>query len=95
MNTLLHNYIKPFRESEATAVSNIDTTSLIDQHQQLIEIVEAIQHFQMAKRHTIQSIEGFGGTFPRLRKKYIHNIDIYNRCINRLKERYSRINQKY
>jgi len=93
MNTLLNNYIKPFKDSEVTAVVDINTPSLIDKHQQCIEIVEAIAHFQMSKRHTIRSIESFGGTFPNLRKKYIHNIDIYNRCINRLKERYNRINQ--
>ena len=95
MNTLLSNYIKPFKGNEVTPTVNIDTTSLIDKHQSLIELAEAIHSFQMSRKLTIQSIEGFGGTFPELRRKYIHNIDIYNRCINRLKERYNRINQQY
>jgi hypothetical protein len=93
MNNYLLNHVKPFKDSEVPdlGLSNINGNSLIDKHQMCIEIVEAIMHFQLRKKHLIQSINGFGGSFSELRRKYVNNIDTINRCIKRLEERYNRV----
>lgn len=64
---------------------------LIEKHQLKIEILEAIQHFARMIEHKQESIDGFPGTFINLRMKYLHNIEIYNKCINRLKQRYNEV----
>lgn len=89
----LSNYVKPFKESEVPNVglANVSSRSLIDKHQMCIEILEGIMCFEQRKKHRIESIEGFAGTFPELRKKYVNDIDTINRCIKRLEQRYNRI----
>ena len=89
----LSNYVKPFKESEVPNVglANVSSRSLIDKHQTCIEILEGIIRFKQRKKHRIESIEGFAGTFPELRKKYVNDIDTINRCIKRLEQRYKRI----
>ena len=67
------------------------TKKLIKQHKKKIEILEAIRHFENAIKLKTGSINGYPGTFPELRRKYIHNIEIYNKCIQRLTERYSKV----
>ena len=73
------------------AEKSINTKTLIDNHQLCIEILEGISHFQSSIRLKKESLNGFAGTFYELRIKYAHNIDIYNRCINRLNQRYNNI----
>ena len=89
----LSNYVKPFKENEVPNVGldNISGRSLTNKHQMCIEIIEGIMHFEQRKKHRIESIEGFAGTFPELRRKYINDIDTINRCIKRLWQRYQRI----
>ena len=89
----LSNHVKPFKESEVPNVglANVSSRSLIDIHQMCIEILEGIMRFEQRKKHRIESIEGFAGTFPELRKKYVNDIDTINRCIKRLEQRYKRI----
>jgi hypothetical protein len=89
----LSNYVKPFKESEVPNVglANVSSRSLIEKHQTCIEILEGIIRFEQRKKHRIESIEGFAGTFPELRKKYVNDIDTINRCIKRLEQRYKRI----
>ena len=65
------------------------TKQRIRTHETLIEILEAIQSFEGYIQHRQESINGFAGTFPRLRNEYLHNIDIYQRCITRLNLRHS------
>lgn len=89
----LSNYAKPFKESEVLNVglANFSSRSLIDKHQMCIEILEGIMHFEQRKNHRIESIGGFAGTFPELRRKYVNDIDTINRCIKRLEQRYKRV----
>ncbi len=89
----LLKYVKPFKESEVPNVglANVSIRSLIDKHQMCIEILEGIMCFEQRKKHRMESIEGFAGTFPELRKKYVNDIDTINRCIKRLEQRYNRI----
>lgn len=89
----LSNYVKPFKENEVPNVglANVSSRSLIDKHQMCIEILEGIMHFEQRKKHRIESIEGFAGTFPELRRKYVNDIDTINRCIKRLEQRYKRV----
>lgn len=70
------------------------TTERIKKHQDCIEILEAIQTFEMLIKSGKENIDGFAGTFPEIRRKYIHNIEIYQMCITRLQERYNKINNQ-
>ena len=62
--------------------------SLMDKHQCCIEILEAIQHFQQRIKQTKENINGFAGTFPDLKRKYINDLDTLYRCVERLSIRY-------
>ena len=66
----------------------------IVRHGVCIEILEAIQIYNNRILDRQWSIDfGFQGTFPSLRKKYKHDIDIYQMCINRLWLRYESFNK--
>lgn len=69
----------------------IPTDKLLDQHQIAMEILYGIHHFQKSIEIKKESLEGFSGTFPKLVKKYKNDIDTYIRCIDRLKERYNKL----
>ena len=56
--------------------------------QRAIQILEAIEDMQFRKALAQESLEGFPGTFPELRKKYQHRIEILTASINRLKLMY-------
>ena len=89
----LSNYVKNFKENEVPnfGLDNVSSRSLIDKHQMCIEILEGIMHFELRKKYRIESVEGFAGTFPELRRKYVNDIDTINRCIKRLEQRYQRV----
>lgn len=72
-------------------LANVSSRSLIDKHQMCIEILEGIIHFKQRKKHKIESIKCFAGTFPELRRKYENDIDTINMCIKRLEQRYKRV----
>jgi len=93
----LSNCVKPFKETEVPNIglANISSRSLINKHQMCIEILEGIMHFEQRKKQRIESIEGFPGTFPELRKKYVNDIDTINRCIKRLEQRYKYVLNDY
>jgi len=67
------------------------TSELIKKHQTCIEILESIKHFQRLTISAQENIDGFCGTFPGLRKKYTHNKEIYQMCIDRLMLRYENL----
>ena len=70
------------------------TQELIEAHEKCIEVLEAIRTFERFIKSAHENIDGFAGTFPELRRKYIHRIEIYQMCITRLQERYSKINNQ-
>ena len=65
---------------------NID--GLIKNHEEGIEILEAIKTLKMRRQAHIDNINSFAGTFPELRKKYLHKANITGRAIDRLWHRY-------
>jgi len=91
MNALLKSWVRPFEESEVTPfeLSESKTQDLIDIQNRKIEILEGIQFLETKRQRRMESVEGFGGTFPELRREYIHEIDIINRSINRLYQRFN------
>jgi hydroxypyruvate isomerase len=93
MNTLLSKFVIPFDESEIEVKINkfIYPQSLITKHEQAIAILDAIEHLHSMIKLKKYSISGFSGTFTELRKKYVHNIEIYTMCINRLQQRYDKL----
>lgn len=65
--------------------------STINKLQLGIEIMEGVQYFERQINHSKQSLAGFPGTFPELRVKYMHSIEIYQMCIERLISRYKKL----
>lgn len=68
------------------------TIDLIKKHLTSIKILEGIQIFERRKQNKFESINGFAGTFPALRKKMLNEVDTINRCIKRLQSRYDKLN---
>lgn len=72
--------------------SRKDTTSKrIAHHERCIELLEAIQSLQNRRACTVENIEGFGGTFPELRRKYKHRLIIIDMAIARIEKMYHNI----
>jgi hypothetical protein len=65
--------------------------SEILKHKKRGELLEAIESFYRRKDIVSESINGFAGTFPSLRKKLDNRIDTINRCIKRFELAYSKI----
>jgi hypothetical protein len=63
---------------------------LIKKHENLIKILEAIITFRKRMESTVHNMKVLNGNFPNLIKKHYHDIEIYERCINRLLEKYKR-----
>lgn len=63
----------------------------IDKLQMCINIQEGIKTFTNLRNFQKDNILQLNGNFPDLKDKYIHNIDIYNKCIERLEKRYNNI----
>lgn len=63
---------------------------LRDLHQECIEIIEAIDSLSRKRNRLTTYVNGFAGTFPELRNKYLHQIDIADRATKRLKQRHDK-----
>jgi len=58
-------------------------------HERCIEILEDIMIFENKRRRIKESLNGATGRlFPGLIPEMMHDIDIAERCIERLRERY-------
>lgn len=88
----LANYVTPFSDAEVPAVKHtiFDTDRISGQHNRCLELLEAIHDLHGRKRRVIESIEGFIGTFPESRAKYVNRVDTLNRCITRMEAAYYR-----
>ena len=93
MKNTLVNHVKPFDEKEVneSLLTPSKIHCLIKTQERGLEILEAIKSFDTRRRLEIESINGFPGTFPSLRAKYVNNIDTINRCIDRLYLRYKKV----
>lgn len=65
--------------------------SLKQKHWKAIDLLEAIEYYERRKVSINENINGFAGTFPKLKAKNIHELDIMDRCINRLTKSYSNL----
>jgi hypothetical protein len=63
---------------------------LIKKHENLIKVLEAIVTFRNRIESTVHNMKVLNGNFPNLINKYYNEIDTYERCINRLLEKYER-----
>lgn len=64
---------------------------LIQKHENCLKILSAIIRFRQRRKQKIESINGYAGTFPKLKEKYLNDIDTINKCINKLEQRYYRL----
>ena len=81
--------------SKYLTINKMTTTELIKKHQSCIEILVAVLTFEMLIKSGKENIDGFCGTFPELRRKYIHNVEIYKMCIDRLNLRYKTLREGF
>lgn len=58
--------------------------SELKRHERKGELLEAIESFYRRKEILQESINGFTGTFPKLRLSLENRVDTINRCILRL-----------
>ena len=54
----------------------------------MLQIEDGINQFKLLIEIELDNVAKHGKDFQELRKKYVHNIDIYNKCITRLEERF-------
>ena len=91
----LEQFIQKFNDSEVTEIecklSRSDVQRLKQMHEEKLDILEALEAFDRRINITIENINSITGTFPQLRYEMVHDIDIYKRCINRLWDRYFKI----
>lgn len=72
---------------------NID--KLIKNQEQGLEILEAIRMMERRKKMYLENANGnFIGSFPELKKKYLHKADIADRVIVRLWGRFLKNHEK-
>jgi hypothetical protein len=69
----------------------IDTNTIIEKLELKIEIMHAIKTFQRRIASLTDSIENYKVHFPSLAEKYRHEVDICERCIVRLLQRYDAV----
>ena len=67
---------------------------IIKTHETLIQIIEGVSHFSRRIDRYRESLDGIQGTFPRLRSRLEHDIEICEMCIKRLEERHSKLLKK-
>lgn len=68
----------------------MNTKAELDKLETCVKIVEGIRFFKRMIESQQESLDGFQGTFPELRRKLIHRAEIYQKCADRLQERYER-----
>ena len=86
----LTDYAQPFSDAEIPAANHTihDVERLKKQHERCMELLDAIRSFQVRKQLKREHIEGFAGTFPALRARYVNDIDTLNRCISKFEAMY-------
>lgn len=62
--------------------------NLIKETERLLEIAEAEDDMRKRVFRTIENINGFAGTFPELRRKHYHRLEIQRMTRKRLKQIY-------
>jgi septation ring formation regulator EzrA len=61
-------------------------------HERCLEILQAIQSLKVRRQCNRDSLNGFQGTFPSLRRRLENNIDTLDKCIIKLNNKYQNIN---
>lgn len=64
----------------------------IKRHERCLEILQAIQSLKVRRQCNRDSLNGFQGTFPSLRRRLENNIDTLDKCIIKLNNKYQNIN---
>lgn len=66
----------------------VSVYSAISKHNKCLEILQAIMEFEKRKKRKMETVDSYKSMFPSISKKYQDNVEIIDRCINRLKQRY-------
>jgi len=62
----------------------------IKKHEICISILQGVSEFEERKKMITESFYGFSSSFPELKEKYLRDIEIHDKCIERLKQRYNK-----
>jgi hypothetical protein len=65
-----------------------NTTRLLADSERLVEIADAMKSMELRYICTVESAEGFAGTFPELRRKYERRAEIQKMAYQRLRQAY-------
>ena len=88
MHDSLKSMVIVFKDEEVTTVVDFNEQNELYKLEKAVKVLEMISDFKKRKQRRIDSINGFSGTFPRLRAEYVNDVDTINRCINRLHKYY-------
>jgi hypothetical protein len=66
----------------------VSVYSAVNKHNKCLELLEAILSFEKRKKDRLKNVEHYKDYLPTLSKKYQDNVEIIDRCIDRLKQRY-------
>lgn len=66
------------------------TQELIERHEECINILDSITHFERLIRVDKDTIDQLPIEFKDVRDKFNHKIDVYQKCIERLEQRYQK-----
>ena len=66
------------------------TQELIERHEECINILDSITHFKRLIEVDKDTIDQLPIEFKDVRDKFNHKIDVYQKCIERLEQRYQK-----
>lgn len=68
----------------------MDTEKELERLETCTKIVEGIGYFKRMLKSGQESLDGFQGTFPELRRKLVHRMEVHQKCVDRLQQRYEK-----
>lgn len=69
----------------------MDTEKELEKLEICTKLVEGIKYFEAMCSHTTVSMKGIQGRFPDMMNKLQHRLEVYEKCSERLKERYKKL----
>lgn len=76
--------------------NDMKTKEIIRYHNECLRLLEAVRCFEMRIESREEDIKGFiGNYFPALKKKMLHDIEIWKMCIERLNKKLNKLHLYY
>lgn len=69
----------------------VDTAAELGKLETCIKLVEGIRYFEAMISHATVSMQGIQGRFPDMMSRLRHKSEVYEKCVQRLEERYKKV----